>query len=110
VIGPLVSEAEIIELAQEELEPGETLAQLAGIETITLSTVGPDEDREIPARDFFAGEEFKAAMKKLNEGGKVFETFDCSHDGDIRRFVAAAEALGLGQESRELVASATGII
>lgn len=100
---PYNSESDIIGFARDECaRSGESLEALAGI-GFTIRNEGTD-DKEITAeRDFAEGEEFTAALEKLNDDGRTYSVFDASAPDDVAEFLAEAERVGEGERARELV-------
>lgn len=102
-LGFIVDQAEIISFAREECgREGTSLESFAGIE---FAGINPDEDGHFeeftPSRAWNEGEEFAAALSKLNDDGRTYEIFDTAGNGD--EFIARAEIYGLGDEARALV-------
>lgn len=99
------SEADIIGYANTECRRrGESLEELAGIDWIGVE---PDEDGEFtrfePERPFVTGEEFKAALEKLNDDGRTYSIFDSARPEEVEKFIDEAASIGLGAEARSLV-------
>ncbi len=102
-LGRVVDKEDIINFAHEECgREGISLESVAGIEFIGIN---PDADGDfeefIPAREWNEGEEFAAALSKLNDDGRTYEIFDMATECD--EFIARADCLGLGNEARALV-------
>lgn len=99
------SESDIIGFASAEcgLE-GTSLEEIAGIEWVG---VNPDEDGDFesfePARAFADGEEFQAAITKLNDDGRTYSIFNDSSTTEVADFIEDADRVGLGDRAKELV-------
>jgi len=96
-IGVITDEPEIIGFAHDECaKSGEDLYTLAGI-CWTLN----DDEQFVPERDFEPGEEFQAALTKLNDDGRTYEIFRT--DTEAKEFIERAEEVGLGEKANETV-------
>lgn len=99
------SKDDIIGYASEECNrAGSSLEDVAGIKWIG---VNPDADGDFesfePEREFAEGEEFQAALTKLNDDCRTYKIFDDSNKEEIDEFLMEAEAISLGEHAAELV-------
>ncbi len=88
-----LQEAEIIEIADKECARGsEALEDLAGIDWVEAA-----DGTISPARDWKPGELFATACEKLADDGRAWDVYPDTQEGRAD-FVAAANALGLGDD------------
>lgn len=98
-IGAAATEQDIIGFAYAECaRSGETLEEIAGIGWKMINE-GTDDELVVSERDFVPGEEFQAALAKLNDDGRAYEIFDS--ETETAEFIARAEQLGIGDLARE---------
>ncbi|WP_153111615.1 hypothetical protein [Propionivibrio limicola] len=100
------SESDIIALAEEECErSGEDLEFIAGFELLGLNKRGGRScDQFIWSRDWMPGEKLKTSLIKLNDDGRAHWTYNHTKQEEVQEFLTKAEALGLGENARALVA------
>lgn len=99
---PYNSESDIIGFAYEECaRSGESLESIAGIGFKTINENTDDED-VVAEREFNDGEEFQAALTKLNDDGRTYMIFDDSNPAELADFIAEADRIGEGDCAREL--------
>lgn len=99
------TEADIIGYARAECEKESTwLESLAGIDSVGIN---PDADGEpteyAPDREWRDGEEFAAALEKLNDDGRTYRIYDMSAPDDIAELLDDADAHSVGARAAELV-------
>lgn len=100
---PYNSEADIIGFAWNECaRSGESLESIAGIGFKTINE-GTDDEEIMAEREFNEGEEFQAALTKLNDDGRTYSIFDDSNQAEVADFIAEADLIGEGERARELV-------
>lgn len=100
---PYNSEADIIGFAYAECaRSGESLESIAGIGSKTINE-GTDDEQIVDEREFTEGEEFQAALTKLNDDGRTYSIFNDSDQEEVADFIAEADRIGEGARARELV-------
>ncbi len=99
---PYNSESDIIGFAHEECaRSGESLESIAGIGFKTINE-GTDDEEIVAEREFAEGEEFQAALSKLNDDGRLYSVFDDSDPEQVLCFIEVADRIGEGERAREL--------
>lgn len=100
---PYNSEADIISFAWNECaRTGESLESIAGIGSKTINE-GTDDEQIVNEREFNEGEEFQAALAKLNDDGRTYSIYNDADPDQVKDFIEEAERIGLGERARELV-------